>query len=135
MQRRVDSCGHLQSKTDTPQPFSIIIQHVDVNYFFYYCFLNYPFTCICGPIHSLILYHYNIILSACGLTTPPSTCYAHYHTPPLDWNQDLLVHVRDQSHPQAYAQRANVLKVLAQLDLRPGLIENMVEVVNKVDKL
>lgn len=49
--------------------------------------------------------------------------------------QDVLVHVIDGSHPQAYAQRANVLKVLEQLDLRPQLMESLINVVNKTDKM
>ncbi len=49
--------------------------------------------------------------------------------------QDVIVHLRDASHPQYYAQRANVMKVLQQLNLRPSLLENMVEVLNKCDKV
>ena len=49
--------------------------------------------------------------------------------------QDVLVHVRDVSHPKSDAQKANVLQVLAQLDLRSQLLEGMLEVLNKADKL
>ncbi len=48
--------------------------------------------------------------------------------------QDVLVHVIDGSHPQAYAQRSNVLKVLDNLNLKPALMNNIINVVNKVDK-
>ena len=50
-------------------------------------------------------------------------------------SQDVLVHVRDSSHPQSYAQKADVMKVLRQLDLTPGLVESMIEVLNKSDKM
>lgn len=49
--------------------------------------------------------------------------------------QDVLVHVYDASHPQSHAQRANVQKVLEQLGLRPGLMENSIEVLNKTDRV
>ena len=58
-----------------------------------------------------------------GLVLPPS---------PL---QDVLVHVIDGSHPQAYAQRTTVIKVLEGLDIKPGLLDNMINVVNKIDKM
>ena len=48
--------------------------------------------------------------------------------------QDVLVHVIDGSHPQAYAQRADVVGVLEQLQLRPQMLENAISVVNKVDR-
>lgn len=49
--------------------------------------------------------------------------------------QDVLVHVIDGSHPRAYAQRVDVMKVLEGLELRPELLDNMVNVVNKSDKM
>ncbi len=49
---------------------------------------------------------------------------------------DLIVHVRDISHPQAQAQRADVNKVLAALGLDPDSADtNLLEVWNKVDLL
>ncbi len=49
---------------------------------------------------------------------------------------DLIVHVRDISHPQALAQRADVNKVLAALGLDPHSADtNLIEVWNKVDLL
>ncbi len=47
----------------------------------------------------------------------------------------MLVSVTDVSHPQSYAQRANVLKVLTQLNPRQRLLDDMVEVFNKADML
>ena len=41
--------------------------------------------------------------------------------------------MRDMSHPQSYAQRADVVKVLGQLNLSPGLVEEMIEVGNKAN--
>ncbi|XP_078489125.1 putative GTP-binding protein 6 [Ciona intestinalis] len=46
---------------------------------------------------------------------------------------DLLIHVRDISHPDSKNQLRNVLKVLSQLKLPPSLLENIIEVRNKVD--
>lgn len=43
------------------------------------------------------------------------------------------MHVVDGSHPQAYAQRADVVKVLQQLDLRQLVMDNAINVVNKID--
>lgn len=45
------------------------------------------------------------------------------------------MHVIDGSHPLAYAQRKNVMDVLAQLDTKPELTENIFNVVNKIDKM
>jgi len=49
--------------------------------------------------------------------------------------QDVLVHVRDISHPDAEAQKANVLQTLQQQNVEPKLVDSMIEVCNKVDKL
>jgi len=49
--------------------------------------------------------------------------------------QDVLVHIRDISHPDAVAQKANVLQTLQQQNVESKLIDNMIEVCNKVDKL
>lgn len=46
---------------------------------------------------------------------------------------DLILHVRDSSHPEAEAQRCNVLSVLHDLGVSDSLLENMIEVNNKVD--
>ena len=45
------------------------------------------------------------------------------------------MHLTDVSHPQYYAQKANVLKVLSQLNPKQQLLDNMVDVLNKTDKL
>lgn len=50
-------------------------------------------------------------------------------------SQDVIVHVCDVSHPKSYAQKANVLKVLHQLNLQPQLLEDMIEVLNKADQV
>ena len=47
----------------------------------------------------------------------------------------MLVHIIDGSHPLAYAQRKNVMDVLDGLDARPELVENIISVVNKIDKM
>lgn len=48
---------------------------------------------------------------------------------------DLLLHVRDISHPDTTAQKADVLGVLSGLLSEERLAENMLEVLNKVDQL
>jgi len=47
--------------------------------------------------------------------------------------QDLIVHVRDISHPETVMQKVNVLKVLQSLQIPERLLSSMVEVHNKVD--
>nr|XP_020140830.1 putative GTP-binding protein 6 [Microcebus murinus] len=47
--------------------------------------------------------------------------------------QDLIVHVRDVSHPEAERQKASVLAALRGLRLPDVLLDTMVEVHNKVD--
>lgn len=46
---------------------------------------------------------------------------------------DLLVHVRDISHPETVNQKANVLNVLKNLQIPDSLMNSMVEVHNKID--
>ncbi|XP_039581617.1 putative GTP-binding protein 6 [Passer montanus] len=46
---------------------------------------------------------------------------------------DLIVHVRDITHPETILQKATVLSVLRNLDLPSHLLDSMVEVHNKVD--
>lgn len=48
---------------------------------------------------------------------------------------DLIVHVRDVSHPDTDAQRDDVLKVLADLGLDETLRQSGLEVANKIDRL
>ncbi|NXY86822.1 Y3725 protein, partial [Alcedo cyanopectus] len=48
---------------------------------------------------------------------------------------DLLVHVRDITHPETALQKATVLSVLRNLNLPSHLLDSMVEVHNKVDLL
>ena len=50
-------------------------------------------------------------------------------------SQDVLIHIRDISHPDAVAQKANVLQTLEQQNVDSKLLDNMIEVCNKVDKL
>lgn len=47
--------------------------------------------------------------------------------------QDLLLHVRDVSHPETLNQKANVLNVLKNLQIPDRLIGSMIEVHNKID--
>lgn len=47
--------------------------------------------------------------------------------------QDLLVHVRDISHPETVNQKVNVLNVLKNLRIPDRLIRSMIEVHNKID--
>lgn len=48
-------------------------------------------------------------------------------------HSDLLVHVRDISHPETVNQKANVLNVLKNLQIPDRLMSSMVEVHNKID--
>jgi GTP-binding protein HflX len=48
---------------------------------------------------------------------------------------DVLVHVRDISHPDTMAQKLNVEQTLRQQHLPSVLVDNMIEVCNKVDLL
>ena len=48
---------------------------------------------------------------------------------------DVIVHVRDVSHPETEAQKADVLDVLADLGVEEGRMETMVEARNKIDLL
>lgn len=48
-------------------------------------------------------------------------------------HSDLLIHVRDISHPERVNQKANVLDVLKNLQIPDRLIKSMIEVHNKID--
>ncbi len=48
---------------------------------------------------------------------------------------DLIVHVRDVSHPESLAQKQDVLQVLEDLGLPEARRETMIEVLNKIDLL
>ncbi|XP_059576929.1 putative GTP-binding protein 6 isoform X2 [Alligator mississippiensis] len=48
-------------------------------------------------------------------------------------HSDLIVHVRDVSHPETVQQKASVLSVLKNLNLPSHLLDSIVEVHNKVD--
>lgn len=47
--------------------------------------------------------------------------------------QDVLIHVRDVSHPLTDLHKKDVIKVLTGLNPPPSLMENMIEVHNKID--
>lgn len=49
--------------------------------------------------------------------------------------QDLIIHVRDVSHPDTRYQLQNVVKVLSTLDLPENLVKNVIEIRNKIDLL
>lgn len=48
-------------------------------------------------------------------------------------HSDLLIHVRDISHPEADNQKKSVLSVLQSLNVPQKLLETMIEVHNKID--
>ena len=48
---------------------------------------------------------------------------------------DVLLHVRDVSHPDSEAQAANVVDTLRALGVPEALIANMITVGNKIDKV
>ncbi|XP_029282194.1 LOW QUALITY PROTEIN: putative GTP-binding protein 6 [Cottoperca gobio] len=48
-------------------------------------------------------------------------------------HSDLLLHVRDISHPETVNQKVNVLSVLKNLQIPDRLISSMIEVHNKID--
>lgn len=48
---------------------------------------------------------------------------------------DVLVHVRDISHPETKRQKVTVLQQLRDLNLPEKLINNVIEVCNKCDKI
>ncbi|XP_067137578.1 putative GTP-binding protein 6 [Centruroides vittatus] len=48
---------------------------------------------------------------------------------------DVIVHVRDISHPDQIAQKENVLNMLRDLNLPSSLLDSIIEVGNKVDLL
>ncbi|CAN7990467.1 unnamed protein product [Ixodes hexagonus] len=48
---------------------------------------------------------------------------------------DVIVHVRDLSHPDAEAQRQNVMETLARINVPTSLLESIIEVGNKIDLL
>ena len=48
---------------------------------------------------------------------------------------DCIIHVRDMSHPDSEAQKADVLNVLDTLGVKPGPREGIIEAQNKIDLL
>lgn len=48
---------------------------------------------------------------------------------------DVLIHVRDVSHPDTISQNKNVLATLKSLKMPQGLLDNMITVGNKIDKV
>jgi GTP-binding protein HflX len=48
---------------------------------------------------------------------------------------DVIAHVRDASHAESSAQKADVLKVLEELGVEPGRDRPFVEILNKIDLL
>lgn len=48
---------------------------------------------------------------------------------------DIIVHVRDVSHPDSEAQKQDVEQVLRELDVGPAVDAGLVEALNKIDKL
>ncbi|XP_074660279.1 putative GTP-binding protein 6 [Tubulanus polymorphus] len=50
-------------------------------------------------------------------------------------NADVLLHVRDVSHPDSEAQKLHVKETLQMMDLPQNLLDDTIEVCNKCDKL
>jgi GTPase len=48
---------------------------------------------------------------------------------------DIIAHVRDAAHDESEAQKADVLKVLAELGVEPGRDKPILEILNKIDLL
>ena len=48
---------------------------------------------------------------------------------------DIIVHVRDVSHPDSEAQKQDVEQVLRELDVGAAVDEGMIEALNKIDRL
>ncbi|XP_022164663.1 putative GTP-binding protein 6 [Myzus persicae] len=48
---------------------------------------------------------------------------------------DVIVHVRDMSHPNVIVQKAHVEKTLKSLSINPDLLNGVIDVGNKVDRL
>jgi GTP-binding protein HflX len=48
---------------------------------------------------------------------------------------DVIAHVRDAAHDETEAQKADVLKVLAELGVEPGRDRPFIEILNKIDLL
>lgn len=49
--------------------------------------------------------------------------------------QDLLLHVEDVSNPDYLIQRETVMKTLTELKIRKHLLDSVIRVGNKIDKL
>lgn len=76
----------------------------------------------------------------CGAPTPTVGRHGVGVVAPLptvwpDGPQDVIVHVRDVSHPETELQKASVLSTLRGLRLPAPLLDSMVEVHNKVDRV
>uniref|UniRef100_A0A914PEX1 Uncharacterized protein n=1 Tax=Panagrolaimus davidi TaxID=227884 RepID=A0A914PEX1_9BILA len=50
-------------------------------------------------------------------------------------NADLLIHIQDLSHPNIATQRDNVYETLQGLGIQQNLIDSMISVGNKIDKM
>ncbi|KAE9552537.1 hypothetical protein FO519_004234 [Halicephalobus sp. NKZ332] len=50
-------------------------------------------------------------------------------------NADLLIHVQDLSHPNVFLQRENVVETLEELGVRRELVDSMISVGNKIDRV
>jgi GTP-binding protein HflX len=50
-------------------------------------------------------------------------------------NADLLIHIQDLSHPNIATQRDNVFETLQGLGIQQNLIDSMISVGNKIDKM
>lgn len=59
--------------------------------------------------------------------------HIHLFIMPVSLIQDLLIHIQDVSHPNHHQQCLNVQQTLSQLKLPPPLLDNAVQVWNKID--
>jgi len=48
---------------------------------------------------------------------------------------NLILHLRDISHPETHYQREKVLQILCEMKIKPELLENHIEVWNKIDRI
>lgn len=70
-----------------------------------------------------------------SLASPTRGRGAPTQCPPGPRPQDVILHVRDVSHPEHELQKASVLSALQGLGLPAQLLDSLVEVHNKVDRV
>lgn len=96
-----------------------------------FCLLSNLVTCGEGWIWNFR--YYNATPTSFKILNAHSYNLLNFTDSCFSLRQDLLIHVRDCSHPEFEAQKAHVLDVLKMLKLPKYLLENIIEVHNKVD--